>query len=258
MKSYFFEYIRLVLKKIKLYLWFRSKGMPQASILKDSSLFKVNPRTGDPGKFCQQMLQFTKPTRELIMQESVGETLPVTQIAGKPWWPEGVERPKCQDGHIMHFIAQILLSDAPLSDMPQNALLSFHYCEECAECGNMPWGLAGKRGEGYDLRIFYDINYKQSDNLGMAVDSLMNSYNISLRDVKEVPDHEEDANIQFSDLPADPEWPTNENGDKYSFLGQLDWWTFDGYPWCAGGYAYLFLSKDESAKLKAELLIQTT
>ncbi|MDH4202885.1 MAG: YwqG family protein [Phycisphaerae bacterium] len=291
MKSYFLEYCRLVFKKIKLYLWFRSKGLPQASVLKNSSLFKVNPRMGDPEKFRQQMLQFIKPTRELVLQDGTGEALPTTKIAGEPWWPEGVERPKCKDGHLMHFIAQILLSDVPLPDMPKDALLSFHYCEECAECGNMPWGYADDRRDGYDLRIFYDINQKRSDNLGMVVNSHMNSYNISLRDVEEVPNHEDDANIQFSDLPDDypqgkddfdenvypglkhvhkskvggwpswvqyPEWPTNEKGDKQSFLGQFDWWTFDGYPWCAGGYAYLFLSKDESAKLKAELLIQTT
>lgn len=291
MKNFSFEYIRLVVQKIRLYLWFRSKGMPQASILKDSSLFKVNPKTGDPEKFRQQMLQFTKPTKELVMQGSTDEALLVTKIAGKPWWPEGLERPKCRHGHFMTFIAQFLLSDAPLSDMPENALLSFHYCEECTELGNMPWGWTDSKNSGYDLTIFQDVNQKQNDNLGFVVPPLTKSYSVELQEKNEVLGYEESADNDLLDLPNDypqgkddfdeniypglkhihkskiggwpswvqyPEWPTNEKGDKYTFFGQLDWMAFDGCPWCNGGYAYLFLDRDDDINLKAELLIQTT
>jgi uncharacterized protein YwqG len=54
-----------------------------------------------------------------------------------------------------------------------------------------------------------------------------------------------------------PVWPLN-NGERYKFLGQLDWMLFDGTPWCSGGYAYLFVAKDDNDKLKAEMLIQVT
>ena len=55
-----------------------------------------------------------------------------------------------------------------------------------------------------------------------------------------------------------PEWPVNQQGEKYKFLGQLDWRLFDGTPWCSGGYAYLFISVDNNTKCKAELAIQVT
>jgi len=237
------------------------------------------------------MLKHAKTTREFQTLEGGIEPLPVTKIAGQPWWPEDVPRPKCKDGHTMNFVAQILLSDVSLPDMPRNVLLSFHYCDECSMEGKMSWGWRDSQNRGYDLSIFYDVDQRKSDSLGLVASSLAKSYCISFRDLEEVPHDEEDAHINRFDLPKDypqkkddfdeniypglkhiakskiggwptwvqyPEWPRNDFNQKFLFLGQLDWVLFSGCAWSTGGYAYLFIAEDESAKLKAELLIQTT
>ena len=191
----------------------------------------------------------------------------------------------------MNFVVQILLSDVPLSDMPANALLSFHYCDECTMGGRMSFGCFDKQNKGYDLTIFYDINKAKADMKGLLAPSLTKSYNISFRDVEEVPGGLcEDANINHVNLPKDfphgkdefneniypglkhvsnskvggwpswvqyPEWPLH-NGERYKFLGQLDWKLFEGTPWCIGGYAYIFIINETDFKLKAELVIQVT
>ena len=290
---YYLDYCRLVFQKIKLYLWFRAKGLPQASVLKDSSLFKVYPRKNSMSaeQFRKRMIELAKPSREFLVSEGGVEPLPVTKIAGQPWWPEGLPRPKCKDGHNMNFVVQILLSDVPLPDMPANALLSFHYCNECTMAGQMSFGYFDKQNGCYDLTILYDIDKAKADLKGLLAPSLTKSYNISFRDLEEVPGGLcEDANIKHVNLPKDfpqgkddfdedifpglkhvsnskiggwpswvqhPEWPLN-NGERYKFLGQLDWKLFEGAPWCGGGYAYLFIVEDNNVKLKAELLIQTT
>ncbi len=245
---------------------------------------------GDPEKFRNDMLSLAKPTRELLVHEGQDESLPVTKISGQPWWPNSIERPKCKYGHAMNFIAQILLSDIPLPDMPENTLLSFHYCDECTSEGQMAWGFFDSENKGYDLSLLYDIDKLQKDNKGLAALSLTKCYKVSFRDIEEVPGGlAEDANIEFVDLPKDfpqgkddfdediypglkhvkkskiggwpswvqnPEWPKKK--ERYTFIGQLDWWLFDGCPWCSGGYAYLFITGEDKTKLKAELVIQVT
>jgi len=288
---YFIEYCKLVFKAIKMQLWLKSKGIRVGPVVK-KSIFRVKPRIGDPDKFRQTMLMYAKKTREFQVQEGAVEPLPVTKIAGQPWWPEGIHRPKCKYGHSMNFVAQIFLQDVPLSNMPENSLLSFHYCDQCTSDGRTSYGWIDKENRGYDLYIFHDIDKRKPDMRGLLAPSMTKSYNVSFRDVEEVPGGLcEDANIEPVDEPRDfpqgrddfdediypglkhvakskiggwptwvqfPEWPANQQGDKYKFLGQLDWRLFDGTPWCSGGYAYLFITVDNNTKCKAELVIQIT
>jgi len=292
--AYYLDYCKLVFGKVRLYLWFRVRGLPQASVLKDSSLLKVRPRKNpmNAEQFQKRMLEYAKKTREFQVEENGVEPLPVTKIAGQPWWPEGAERPKCKHGHFMNFVAQILLSDVPLPDMPENALLSFHYCDQCTMDGQMSFGWFDKENKGYDLSFFCDADKTKTDMRGVLAPPMTKSYSISFRDIEEVPGGLcEDAEIDFVNLPKDfpqgkddfdediypglkhvakskiggwpnwaqyPEWPVNEKGEKYKFFGQLDWLLFDGTPWCSGGYAYLFITGGNNIKYKAELVIQVT
>jgi uncharacterized protein YwqG len=242
-------------------------------------------------EFRNKMLGLAKPTREFKVSEGGEGPLPVTKIGGEPWWPQGVPRPECKDGHAMNFVAQILLSDVPLPDMPANALLSFHYCNECTENGRMSFGCFDEENRGYDLTILYDVHKAKADMKGLLAPSLTKSYDISFRDLEEVPGGLcNDADIEWANLPKDfpqgkddfdediypglkhvsnskiggwpnwvqhPEWPLN-NGEPYAFIGQLDWQLFEELPWCAGGYAYLFVAEDDDGRLKAELVIQVT
>jgi uncharacterized protein YwqG len=290
----FLAYCKLVFKKIKMYFWFRRRGLPQASVLEESSLFKVYPRKNPMSaqEFTQLLSKLAKPTREFKVSQDSEKPLPVTKVAGEPWWPAGMSRPKCRHGHSMAFVAQILLSDVPLSDMPANALLSFHYCNECTMGGQMSFGFFDDENDGYDLTILYDIDKADADMKGLSTPSITKSYDISFRDIEEVPGGLcEDANIEHENFPEDypqgkddfdenvypglkhisnskiggwpswvqyPEWPINEARERYIFLGQLDWWLFDGTPWCNGGYVYLFITNKPNSKLKAEMLIQTS
>lgn len=287
---YYIEKCKLIVKAIKFQIWLRSKGVHTGPIVK-KTFFKATPRMGDPEKFRNDMLKFTKPTREFLVKEGQEEPLPVTKIAGQPWWPEEVERPKCKHGHAMNFIAQILLSDVPLPNMPENALLSFHYCDQCTQEGRTSYGFFDIENKEYNLSVFYGIDKLKNDTRGLLASSLTKSYKVSFRDVEEVPGGlAADANIEHVDLPKDfpqgkndfdediypglkhvsrskiggwpswvqfPEWPVEE-GKKYTFLGQLDWMLFNGCPWCIGGYAYLFIIGEDKSKLKADLLIQVT
>jgi uncharacterized protein YwqG len=242
-------------------------------------------------EFRSKMLGLARPTREFKVSEGGEGPLPVTKIGGEPWWPEGVSRPECKEGHAINFVIQILLSDVPLPDMPANALLSFHYCNECTENGRMSFGCFDEENRGYDVTVLYDIHEAKADMKGLLASSLTKSYDISFRDLEEVPGGLcEDANIEWVNLPKDfpqgkddfdediypglkhvsnskiggwpnwvqhPEWPL-DNGERYKFTGQLDWQLFEELPWCAGGYAYLFVAEDDDGRLKAELVIQVT
>ncbi len=267
--------------------------MPQASVLKKSGLLKVCPQKNPMSaeQFQEVMLKLVKPTREFQVSEGADEALAVTKIAGAPWWPRGVAKPRCRHGHEMSFVAQILLSDVPLDGMPENSLLSFHYCDQCTQEGRMAFGCFDTENRGYDLRVLHDVDKAQADMKGLSVPSMTKSYSISFRDVEEVPGGlAEDAGIKHDNMPINfpqghgdfdediypglkhifnskiggwpswaqyPEWPLH-NGKRYRFLGQLDWKLFEGAPWCTGGYAYLFVVEEENGKLKAEMSIQVT
>ncbi len=287
---YYIEKCKLIARYVKFQIWLRTKGVHTGFFVK-KSFFKLTPQIGNPEKFRNDMLKLAKPTRELLVQEGQEEPLPVTKVAGQPWWPKDIERPTCKHGHSMNFIAQILLSDVPLPNMPENALLSFHYCDECTKNGQMSFGCFDTENRGYDLSIFFDIDKLNHDARGIVAPSLTKSYKVSFRNVDEVPGGlAEDTNIERINLPKDfpqgkddfdediylglkhvsrskiggwpswaqyPEWPI-EDGKRYIFLGQLDWKLFYGCPWCLGGYAYLFIIGEDKSKLKAELLIQVT
>jgi len=272
-------------------VWLQSKGVHVGSIVK-KSFFRVRPHIGNPDKFRQTMLELSKPTRQFQVQQTIDEPLRITKIAGQPWWPEGVQRPKCKYGHDMSFIAQILLSDVPLSNLPDNALLSFHYCDTCTSEGRMSYGWFDKENKSYDLSLFYDIDKKKPDMKGLLAPSLTKQYSISFRDVEEVlGGFCEDVNIAPVDIPKDfpqgkddfdediypglkhvskskvggwaswaqfAQWPVNEYGERFRFLGQLDWKLFAGSPWSGGGYAYIFITNKTDGELRAELVIQVT
>jgi len=287
--EYCFEYIRIVLKNIRFFLWLRIKGVHQGTIFK-KHLFRARPHIGDPEKFRQAMLKLAKPTRELQVQPGGQEPEPITKISGQPWWPEGIERPKCKHGHYMNFVAQILLSDVPGLGLPDNTLLSFHYCETCTMEGRMPFGWEDKENQGYDLSILQDIDKRKSDARGFVATQYGPSYKVAFRELNEVPAYE-DADINSTDLPKDypqgkddfdeniypglkhvskskiggwpnwaqyPVWPCDEDGKKYEFIAQLDYMLFEKAAWAGGGYAYLFIIRETDSKLKGELIIQTT
>jgi uncharacterized protein YwqG len=54
----------------------------------------------------------------------------------------------------------------------------------------------------------------------------------------------------------EPNWP-HKSSDDWLFLGQLDYHLGVDAPWSAGGYAYLFLSRDPESRI-GEILLQTT
>ncbi len=289
--EYYLEYWKAVLKAVRFRIWLRSKGVHIVFPVKQS-FFRIKPRIGDPDKFRQAMLRHVKKTREFQVQEGADEPLPVTKISGKPWWPEGIQRPICRFGHNMNFIAQILLSDTTLPNMPKNSLLSFHYCDKCSSDVKASYGFFDNENRGYDLSIFDNVDKQTTDMKGIVAPPLTKSYSISFLDIEEVPGALcVYANIETVDQPKDypqgkdefdediypglkhvskskiggwpswvqfPEWPVNENGKKYEFIGQLDWKLFNRTPWCMGGYAYLFITQVENQKYKAEMVIQVT
>jgi hypothetical protein len=287
--EYCFEYVRLVLRKIQLYLWCRHRGLPQDAILKEN-LFRVNPHVGDPELFRQVMLKLSKPTRELQVQPGGQEPDPVTKISGQPWWPQGVERPKCKHGHYMNFVAQVLLSDVPGLNLPEHTLLSFHYCDTCTMEGRMPFGWEDRENHGYDVSIHLDIDKRKSDGRGLVATQYGTSYKTTFREFIEVPGYE-DACVMHKDRPKDypqgkddfdeniypglkhvakakiggwpswvqyPTWPCDDGGKKYEFIAQFDWMLFENSAWAGGGHAYLFLIREADSTLKGELVIQTT
>jgi uncharacterized protein YwqG len=287
--EYCFEYLHLMLKKIRLFFWFQSRRLPQAAIIKEN-FFRVSPHTGDAEKFRQDMLKYAKPTRELQVQPGGQEPEPITKISGQPWWPEGIERPKCKHGHYMNFVAQVLLSDVPGLSLPDNTLLSFHYCDTCTMEGRMPFGWEDKQNRGYDISILQDIDKRKPDSRGFAAAQYGTSYKVTFREINEVPAYE-DAGIVHKDIPKDypqgkddfdeniypglqhvarakiggwpnwvqyPTWPCDDNGKNYEFIAQYDWMLFDNSAWAGGGYAYLFIIRETDSKIKGELIIQTT
>src|SRR5579859_3772357 len=128
-------------------------------------------------------------TERMILDPGDPGPLPVTKVGGSPWWPSGEARPRCRrSGHLLSFIAQIVLSDdSQLS--PDEGLLSFHYCVECEREGFMSFGAADPGGPdgGYDLRVFQRGPGVDSDGVGAVAKSSIPPYRISLSAVEEIP-----------------------------------------------------------------------
>lgn len=215
----------------------------------------------------------------------------VTKIGGVPWWPLGRPRPKCERGHHMVFVAQVLLSDVCSFQEYTKALLSFHYCQKCVEQGNMAWGRDDRDNKGYDVSVFINVPDKEADGAGLVTQPLLKPYEISLRAVGEVPSSCEELGITFAEAPHDypqgthefdehvypglmhvgackvggwpswvqsPEWPTTPGGDRLTFVAQLDSRIWEESAWCCGGYAYLFAEQVEGKGWIGQLVIQVT
>jgi hypothetical protein len=243
-----------------------------------------------PDEFRSTMLKKQRLTRELIVTLGDSGSVPVTKLSGIPWWPHGTQRPKCNKGHLMSFVAQILLSDIPILSEYGQMLLSFHYCQECAWLGNMAWGWTMPEVSGYDLSILR-IDSTKSDDRGEVAEQMVKPYSVSFHNVYEVPSIEDvgmgydkcpndypqgkddfDENIypglvhvmrsKIGGWPSwqqDPEWPPFAIDDEQiHFVGQLDCALCDEATWAGGGYAYLFVREHLGKLTKAELLIQTT
>lgn len=226
-------------------------------------------------------------TRRMILKPGDPGPLPVTKIGGTPWWPKGLARPICGHRHEMAFLAQVLLGDVPqFSTDP--ALLSFHYCEECARNGRMSWG----RGDGgQDVRLFPAVSESQPDGRGVVADSSLPPHRVTLSAVEEIPGFEDISEEQRDRIPTSaltakddfdehvyrglvhvrrckvggwpswqqsPEWPECPKSGRMTFVAQIDWDLGRDMPWAGGGYAYLFACPASCRATRAELVIQTT
>ena len=219
-------------------------------------------------------------TRQLILSEGDLTPSPVTRLFGVPWWPLGLERPACDHGHRMAFVAQLNLGD--FSSSYAERLLSFHYCLTCA---NMSYGWGDRNQSGYSVTIHWTS--ERTDALGVASEFDLLPRAASFRDVVEVP-LPEDIGINYDQLPEDyptleddldenlypglqhvakskiggwptwvqePQWPMGPS--KMEFVCQLDWLLEEQLPWSGGGYAYLFANL-LAQEPRGELLIQVT
>jgi uncharacterized protein YwqG len=244
-----------------------------------------------PDEFRSMMLKDQRLARELIVTPGDPGSVPFTKLSGIPWWPDGIQRPKCNEGHLMSFVAQFLLSVIPTLSEYGQTLLSFHYCQECAWLGNMAWGWTTPEVSGYDFSILLNVDSTKSDGMGEVAEQMVKPYSTSFRDVYEVPSFE-DAGRKYKKYPKDypqgeddfdenvypglvhvmrskiggwpswqqdPEWPPSVLEDEQiHFVGQLDYALCDEASWAGGGYAYLFVREHLEKLVKAELLIQTT
>src|SRR5262249_48684289 len=140
-----------------------------------------------PDDFQNQLREYTEKTRELVLTPGDPGPIPVTKISGTPWWPAGQPRPKCPNGHAMSFVAQVLLADVPSLEKFSDQLLSFHYCDECSKEGKMSFGWRDPNHQGYDVTIHEVTAETSIDVLGLAAESIVDSYSVSFRDFEEVP-----------------------------------------------------------------------
>ena len=144
-------------------------------------------------KFWKEVQHYQKPTRRLVLKTADIDQMSLTRIGGAPWWPKGKARPRCIKGHLMSFMAQIGLGDVPGIPQPDEALLSFHYCQECTYEGSMAWGLSDIEDtiNGYDLTIFEDWRSVESDGLGIVAEDVLGPHGVSFSDREETPSLED-------------------------------------------------------------------
>jgi uncharacterized protein YwqG len=239
--------------------------------------------------------KYELPTHKIKLIEKTTGQSSITRIGGNPWWPEGTERPRCEDGHNMSFIAQINLSDLPQNESNILGLVSFHYCIQCQYEGNMAFGWNHEENKNYDIRVFSDLNI-QVDGKPQAGEPILPEQVADFEKVLEIPDVNDlplDVSEivpdeffdftppdydQFSFIPSDivwpnlkhvhgtkigghptwvqdPEWPPGTMDGRMKFVAQLDGLVGEIASW-ADGAAFLFIDKDEKGKLIAEMGLQ--
>ena len=249
----------------------------------------------DSKSFVEKSLQHAAETRKVRCAPAVDRLTSDTKFGGHPWWPDTLDRPRCNANHRMSFIAQIKLRDVPGFDSNDHRLLSFHYCEDCARNGEMPWGWPDDRNRGYDLR-FLDTDSSSPDGLGCVARDWIGSQDVEFESVLEIPypgDLEEQRALElptdffsyvpptfdeYSAIPSDdiypglrhvsgtklggypswqqnPDWPKTASGSRMQFIAQLDMVLCNELAW-ASGAALLFVATDSPPE--TELVIQTT
>lgn len=267
------------------------------------SLFLISNKPGkresnlDGPDWIEEISKFEKPTNKMVLQEMEHPCQPISCVGGAPWWPKGIERPRCEKGHFMSFISQIDLSDLPDPDEPISGLCSFHYCIECQHKGNMSFGWSDKQNKGYDVRVFQDLNV-DTDGLGILSDPVIPPRTVEFEKIEEVPNLSDlpvdvaemvpDKFFKFTPpdidnykfIPSDwvwhnlkhvhgskigghptwiqnPEWPSMVSGKRMIFLAQLDGLIGDDAAW-ANGTAYLFIHKRIKGTYVGEMGLQHT
>ena len=249
----------------------------------------------DRNTLCEQLGKCRRRYLGLDLSPGDSGQVPITKLSGVPWWPHGIERPRCVDGHLMSFIVQIRLDEVPGFDQSPT-LLSFHYCDQCAHDGRMAWGWADahrrKQPEGlrssqrqqlqYALRIFSDLDKTRVDGAGVTIESSVPSQRAAyiqgfdypnIEDIWQMfpetarpnatPDTgEEMPNNDVTKIGGWPSWlqhpdrPRDHAAKEMDFVGQLHMRDSQDTSW-ASGCLYLFASQDEKGQQDAEFLIQT-
>jgi hypothetical protein len=189
----------------------------------------------------------------------------------------------------MSFVAQARLADVPALRRFASVLASFHYCQECAYDGHMPWGWNDRPdNKGYDISLF-EMSQESPDQLGMTAEPIIAPHTVvGFRDVVEVP-KPDDLDIWYrpDDYPQGkddfdeniylglvhvaraklggwptwvqaPAWPPALEGTKTELIFQLDWSLCEKAPWCNGGYAYVFAKILPGQPLVGDLALLTT
>jgi uncharacterized protein YwqG len=112
--------------------------------------------------FRNALMRCARVVNEFTLTSGDPGPIPVTKVAGEPWWPRGTKRPRCNSGHAMSFVMQVLFRDVPhLSE--KQSILSFHYCRQCALEGKMSHGWYYRdKFAGYDVSIF-NVEVMQSE-----------------------------------------------------------------------------------------------
>ncbi len=215
--------------------------------------------------------------------------MPVTKLAGVPWWPRGVDRPRCSVGHPMCFYAQVRLRDVPGLETGSDVLLSLHYCVVCMRDTRMSFGFGDRENRGYAVTLFDDLS-AVVDGLPSFEPEPMRASSVTLTRIVETPglgdfgtlgegipddwwiggDLSEDLgygfkHVQRSKLGGWPTWaqdaerPECPACGELIFVAQLDWSPCGiDWPWSGGGYGYLFVCQERCERRHGELLIQTT
>ncbi len=172
-------------------------------------------------EFVDAVLKIARKTRRIHSEPGEPGPSVVSKIGGAPWWPRGMDRPRCPKyGHEMAFIAQILLADVPCVEVEEDALLSFHYCEECTLAGEMSIGwqmeeewmphVDRKKGlcsffrkvlggappqppmlcedsGGYEVRVFPSLQNLEGDGKGVIAEAPIASLQLQLSTTNEIP-----------------------------------------------------------------------
>ncbi len=240
--------------------------------------------------FVSRAKEYQRPVRQIIATPTADtDHPPITKLGGAPFWPNHIPRPKCALDHPMGFYLQVALSDLPNNAYPADALLSFHYCDQCSYAGLMSFG-CHDQNRGYDVRILRTSGV-QADDLGQVGETCIASHKVSFRNTAEIPDINdlpiEIAQLSPDDYPQgqddfdeipypglihvmrtkvggwpswvqDPEWPPNESNHAYQFIAQIDWELGTNTAWGGGGYAYLFAPAPDRDNQRGELVVQTT